>query len=556
MVSRPGSRKQRVTDALPVRKERSFLLGLSKLLLGDVHDEFTGTIEKILDRKSEPSTELFISSYQGLSPEIAFCFRQVAALFTKNVNYGVSDREREQRAFSKWLEAEEDCRRSNVKFQYGSGPFSPAEERLIFDVQRKITTILGPRPNLTDLNFRLGPGSSVGIKKKTSARRKFSAVPTISANAYPLLKWMEHEFPHWLLGQKPTVCAGELHFVPKDAAKFRSIVIEPVVNTFLQLGIGDYLKTRLKRAGCDLRSQETNRDFARFGSISNLVATIDLSSASDTISREVVKLLLPDDWYQLLDVCRTRSVTYNGLRISQHKFSSMGNGYTFELESLIFFAIAKVICANSDFVSVYGDDIIVPSRYYQETLEALRFFGFTPNASKSFSTGPFRESCGKDFLAGTDVRPCYVRERLNVLGLFRLHNFFKRRFEDDVCNFILRYIPRYLQFYGPDGQGDGHLIGDWSSHYRKAKNPGWQGGYFRTWVATPITDEEELPGDFCAALYGQYRSPDSPLLSSNRTLKNLALTVRRFDGAARDFAVERGGYLYRLIRVYTWLTPD
>jgi len=57
---------------------------------------------------------------------------------------------------------------------------------------------------------------------------------------------------------------------------------------------------------------------------------------------------------------------------------------------------------------VYGDDIIVPSESYDMVSWALECFGFQVNPEKSFSTGPFRESCGTDAFAGTNVRPIFV----------------------------------------------------------------------------------------------------------------------------------------------------
>jgi hypothetical protein len=60
--------------------------------------------------------------------------------------------------------------------------------------------------------------------------------------------------------------------------------------------------------------------------------------------------------------------------------------------------------------SVFGDDIIVPTKAYERTLRLLRLLGFTPNPEKSFGSGSFRESCGHDYYHGYNVRPVFVRK--------------------------------------------------------------------------------------------------------------------------------------------------
>jgi hypothetical protein len=54
-------------------------------------------------------------------------------------------------------------------------------------------------------------------------------------------------------------------------------------------------------------------------------------------------------------------------------------------------------------VRVYGDDIIVPADYAASVIRSLEDFGLRVNADKSFWTGRFRESCGKEYFAGDDV---------------------------------------------------------------------------------------------------------------------------------------------------------
>jgi len=111
-------------------------------------------------------------------------------------------------------------------------------------------------------------------------------------------------------------------------------------------------------------------------------------------------------------------------------FSSMGNGFTFELESLLFYAISKAtaFCTGvRGVISVYGDDIIVPTALYDDLVWTLGWCGFSVNPEKSFSSGPFRESCGGHYFNGRDITPIYLREPIKRLtDLIRLGNQIRR----------------------------------------------------------------------------------------------------------------------------------
>jgi hypothetical protein len=98
------------------------------------------------------------------------------------------------------------------------------------------------------------------------------------------------------------------------------------------------------------------------------------------------------------------------------KFSSMGNGFTFELETAVFTAICMSVMPDplpGFNLWVYGDDIIVPSDLSGDVIAALRFCGFTPNQRKTFTEGMFRESCGGDFFDGQPVRAHFMKEYPN-----------------------------------------------------------------------------------------------------------------------------------------------
>lgn len=267
-----------------------------------------------------------------------------------------------------------------------------------------------------------------------------------------------------------------LTFVPKNAKTDRPIAVEPHLNAFLQKGIGGYIRRRLLRVcGLDLSDQAPNSELARIGSIDDSVATIDLKSASDTISQEVVEFLLPSEWVALLGSCRSEKFFADGKWTHYHKWSSMGNGYTFELETLVFLSAAiactRAVGGDPSLVRVYGDDVALPASAAALFREVVDHLGFSINVEKSFTHGPFRESCGKDFFSGVDVRPFFIREPLvHVTAVYKLANAVSRyaqkrallgrdaRFKDVWLHLFLS-TKKNLRYRIPDGIGDSGFIG-------------------------------------------------------------------------------------------------
>lgn len=263
------------------------------------------------------------------------------------------------------------------------------------------------------------------------------------------------------------------------------------------------------------------------GSSTGAVATLDLSMASDCLSKNLVAELLPYDLYAMLDKLRTPTVQLSGLVqpgkmkklfgvsavvdavIELEKFSSMGNGYTFELESMIFYALAdscvRHLKGNTQMVSVYGDDIIVPVEAVPLLTEVLSHCGFLLNKDKSFSEGPFRESCGADYLFGFDIRPFYQKSRVSDRTLYTMHNWFIRHGEYELARCAAYHTHEASRLYGPDGYGDGHLIGSHTlRRNRELKRNGYCGGYFDTYALRTKRFSEPLPGDAVLPVYSVY----------------------------------------------------
>lgn len=217
-------------------------------------------------------------------------------------------------------------------------------------------------------------------------------------------------------------------FVEKNYKTKRTILIEPDGNMVLQKGIGNIIRTKLKTVGINLNSQTRNQRLAFAGSISGTLGTIDISAASDSMTLAVLRLLLPWDWYKV--IYETRSPYYQDPEGEWHemvKVSSMGNGFTFELESLIFYcltqAVVDILKPTETRVGIYGDDIIVASSVCGYLERILLRCGFALNWEKSFWRGPFRESCGKHYHDGLDVTPVYCKADLDTPDeIFRMYN--------------------------------------------------------------------------------------------------------------------------------------
>jgi hypothetical protein len=235
---------------------------------------------------------------------------------------------------------------------------------------------------------------------------------------------------HWsaAIGQALTthIDRCKIKAVPKNAKTHRIIAVEPRANSLLQTGVGKYFRKRLKRVGIDLDDQGPNQDGA-FRAFTDGLATIDLKAASDTVALEVVYDLLPVEWALLLDDLRCpKAEMPDGTVRYLEKFSSMGNGFTFELESLIFWAVVSSVVdalKPGGEVLVYGDDIICPAETAGKVIECLAFLGFETNKEKSFLSGAFYESCGRHFFHGKEVTPIYQKETIETeVELLRLGN--------------------------------------------------------------------------------------------------------------------------------------
>lgn len=372
--------------------------------------------------------------------------RQLEAFLKKNTDLpGSDDQSRVDAALASFASSERKCKRTNKRLRHY---FTHPEriDPLMYQVMRLAQSIshdiFGSVSRLTFHKIcersGFGPGFNYSSTDLEHRHRyyKVGGPHAVTAAALPYVKVLLNYSPHWrdsLISEGGTfdvVGGNRVTTVPKTAITNRTIAIEPSLNVYIQKGVDSYLKERLRHHGVTLTNQVRNHPPARRGSTRPLyAATVDLSSASDLISTEIVRFLVPQDWYTLLDDLRSQEYTFDRGRVwhRYEKFSSMGNAFTFPLESIIFYSIAKACTIISgsrlSVLRVYGDDIVIDPRAALLLYDALKFAGFTPNTEKSFIFGHFRETCGSDFLAGVDLRPVYVRRcPRNDQEIYNLYN--------------------------------------------------------------------------------------------------------------------------------------
>lgn len=345
---------------------------------------------------------------------------------------------RRQRAINKWLATERNNEATNDRLVGTAADFNilprVTYETFMSKVADIVEGVIGAVPPPESLIGDFSGGASTSkTRLQSSPALKFLEKADATQAAWDVFEeFVLPECPLWAAQindtwQKPNIVDGNVLFtVPKSTEIDRCAAKEPDLNMFMQKGLGDEIRKCLRRVGINLNDQGVNAELARLGSLDGHLMTIDLSSASDSISRELVFQLMPPCWFTLLSNLRSPITVIDGEPHMNEMFSSMGNGFTFELESLLFYAITRAVAFFRGVrgrISVYGDDIIAPAEIFAELSYALQYLGFEVNTKKSFHTGVFRESCGSHWYAGTDVTPFYIRKPIEtVLDLTHILN--------------------------------------------------------------------------------------------------------------------------------------
>jgi hypothetical protein len=209
--------------------------------------------------------------------------------------------------------------------------------------------------------------------------------------------------------------------VPKDSRGPRIICVHPRESVWIQLGLARVLEDAITRSPLtggriNFTDQTVNGLLALSASADQQYCTIDLREASDRMSRGLVNLLFGDYTSSILSCCRASHIAMPDDRVLElKKWAPMGNGLTFPVQSLVFWSLVRagIECVHgvkTTDIFVFGDDIIVPSKFYDGAIRGLVSAGLVPNQNKTFRLGFFRESCGVDAFKGVVVTPLRMKK--------------------------------------------------------------------------------------------------------------------------------------------------
>lgn len=300
-----------------------------------------------------------------------------------------------------------------------------------------LNVCIGPHEAMDpfDLDFirehmGVGPGAAQKADSTHMVSKLFeSTMSFVNPDLIPLYRaalvktgfWADAEMRRFQEYGFTRVRGGKLFFAPKNADISRTCCTEANLEMLFQKAIGAFLLSRLKwYFGIDLRNQaEHNRELARIGSIDGSFGTIDLVSASDCMSMSMLESALDNSVVKtwLFKASSRQAVLPDGSVVDLRMISTMGNGFTFPLQTIIFSCAVRAVYdlmglpskdPKTDY-GVFGDDICVRKDTYHFLSKMLNKLGFKVNDAKSFNTGAFRESCGHDYFHGINIRGVYVR---------------------------------------------------------------------------------------------------------------------------------------------------
>lgn len=336
------------------------------------------------------------------------------------------------------------------------------EEMDLQNMHTILTTVL-PSFVVDEFWPKFGPGSVAerGVRGRIDKISNLAYSPILDLLFFPDLTFRGERYTpdpnriipipgNWRNGVTSFERVARLKFVPKNMKTSRSICMEPNTHMYFQQGV---LRNMLKLIRSsdfglfiDIQDQTVNQDLALRGSYSSEIDTIDLSAASDSVGLRLVKGIFPKTWLPPMLCTRSTEVEIPGGSIRKlNKFAPMGSALCFPTQCIIFTAVciyaayqyrtdkechripAKPLTEKDvrstiemfsrtgsrrffERLAIYGDDICCDRKITPYVVSILQRLGFKVNTSKSFvGSQSFRESCGRYYLAGSDITPLYFR---------------------------------------------------------------------------------------------------------------------------------------------------
>jgi hypothetical protein len=274
----------------------------------------------------------------------------------------------------------------------------------------------------------------------------------------------------WGKRRLDTVRAVKVQAVPKSYKASRIIAMEDTARQARARALFNILDKYLPRT-LPIHDQSVNQLLARYGSVTDSLATLDLSNASDCISKALFRELFPKEFVELIIPYLGTHLVIDDKRYLMQQLSTAGNALTFALEGMTFDIIdrtavlmlkswgldvtTEVIIDGRVYLipSVYGDDQVVASEAAELTMEILKALGFIVNESKSFTSGDYRESCGAEYISGVDVSSYYF-PRFPLLGTITKDSYiisnkvFRDSYKDVYIDSMTSLISLQHRLYG------------------------------------------------------------------------------------------------------------
>lgn len=326
---------------------------------------------------------------------------------------------------------------------FGFGNFSQPKEhlRLLHLVCDRVAAQLGDlhSEDPTELP-KHGPGAVANFNKNRTSKFDFTDWPQKLGAIFPYDYYGTHDFMSSNLSYDEGLdairnreVAAKLICVPKTQKAPRLIAVEPNQHQWIQQLVRNQLEGRFSLTdisqSVSFRDQRPNQVAARVGSEQGLLATVDLSEASDRLTCWVVERVFRSN-RTLLDRLHASRTRWLSCQIKGHevrhvvlrKLGPMGSATTFPVQSIVYACVAVTAClianklrpSRSNIrkmalqVTVFGDDIVVPKIALAYLVALLAYLGFKVNTDKTYGSSNFRESCGKDYIRGVDVTPTFL----------------------------------------------------------------------------------------------------------------------------------------------------
>lgn len=425
--------------------------------------------ELISGELGPPSVSARKRAFNGTPSHRWFKYNYMRSQCLKRYQEGsVTAEQREAATIAAFHTSEARCRLSN-NLLYGalesSALVSPTVVGILRRVKRIMLRLFGDiewEEVFYNLSFSQGATTEFARRDAAADHKWAKGAHVTNGSVFLLqayLEWARLPLDHLVV---PKGCDRAVFFsVVKNWSKNRGCEKQATWNVALQKALGAVMKNRLRRRAGMLTpdAQGRHSDLAKYGSAHGHLATGDLEGASDSISCALVHTALSGTrLYRGLTATRHEYVEVDGDCLLVEKFSSMGNGYTFELETALFYAVLVAVCGDDAVVSVYGDDLIYPVEFHAAVVDAFTALGFVFNSEKTFAEGDFRESCGGHFYKGRSVKPFYIENLPKTYGeVIGLHNDILQWLDGigplegflDVLRECRKLIPK--RFWGPYG---------------------------------------------------------------------------------------------------------